>query len=70
MSPETKKIILAALDRYRGDDFERASHAFRGLSPDAMQRQYGQSGRTCQEILDGYRRHVEAIAAARAELDR
>ena len=37
-----------------GDNLERARVAFRGRSPGEMEEQYGESGRTCQQILDGY----------------
>lgn len=68
MTPATKAVILRALSQHRGDDFERASMAFRGLSPAQMQEQHGASGQTRQSILDGYRDHVDAIAAAVAEV--
>jgi len=57
-----KEVALAALQSMRGDDLERAELAFRGLSPEAMQRQYGDSGHTRAEIVQHYR-------AARAEID-
>lgn len=68
MTPETKRVVLSALSQYRGDDYERASHAFRGLTPTQMQEQHGASGQTRQEILDGYREHVKAVEAAVAEV--
>jgi hypothetical protein len=40
---------------YDDDSLERAEAAFRSRSPEDMQKQYGQSGRTCQQILDEYR---------------
>ena len=45
-------IILGSF----GDDLERAKAAFRGYTPEEMQKEYGASGRTCQEILDGYKK--------------
>lgn len=39
----------------QGDDLERAHAAFRGLSSPQMEMLYGQSGKTRQQILDGYR---------------
>lgn len=70
MTAQTKTVILKALDQYRGDNFERASAAFRGKSPDQMKQLYGQSGETCQQILDGYKQHVDAIEAAIIEVNR
>jgi hypothetical protein len=59
-----KQTLLAALSQYRGDDYERAKRAFAGMTPQQMQKQYGQSGRTCQQILDEYREHAENIEKA------
>ena len=53
MSERLKKRIRQAMDRDKDDDFEIA---FKGLSPEEMQGQYGFSGRTRKEILDDYRR--------------
>lgn len=68
MTEETKKLVLEGLQRLRGDDYERASAAFRNCTPTQMAEQYGQSGRTRQEILDGYRNHVKRIEVATAEI--
>jgi hypothetical protein len=48
------KRIRRMIDDDRGDDLERAIAAFRGYSVEDMGKQHGQSGRTRQEILDGY----------------
>ena len=69
MTEKTKETIKRALERYRGDDYERASMAFRGLTPEQMQEHHGWSGQTKQEILDGYRQHVEAVAIALEEVE-
>ncbi len=37
-----------------GDDFGRARRTFAHCSPEEMQEQWGQSGRTRQQVLDGY----------------
>lgn len=47
-------IIEALKSASRSDDIGRAKAAFRGLTPEQMQQQHGQSGRTRQAILDGY----------------
>lgn len=58
--------IFRTLGRTDGDDLERCQAAFRGLSPQQMSSLYGESGRTRQEILDGYQinrdRHTAAVA--------
>ncbi len=59
-----KETIFAALMRYRGDDYERASLAFRQCTPEQMQELYGQSGRTRQAILDDYRNHFLHVERA------
>lgn len=53
--PERITYVRRMLSTDRGDDLERAEHAFRFLGQEEMQKQYGQSGQTCQQILDGYR---------------
>ncbi len=61
------QYIRNALGRARGDDLERAECAFRGMTAEELDEQYGQSGRTRQQILDEYResaaRHTRAVAA-------
>lgn len=47
-----------------GDDLERAKAAFRNHTPDDMRRQYGQSGQTCQQIVDGYQADRDERQAA------
>ncbi len=69
MTAETKRTILRALQNYRGDDYERASHAFRGLTPEQMQQPYGHSGQTKQAILDGYRQHFQRVQDAIREVE-
>ena len=65
MTNEIKQTILDALEQFQGDDYERAKRAFRGFSKADMQKQFGQSGETCQQVLDGYREHAERVAAAK-----
>lgn len=69
MTKQTVEIIRRALQQYRGDDLERASVAFRGLSPKEMQTHYGASRRTRQQILDGYQQHVDAVTTALHEVE-
>lgn len=52
--------IRDAVNGALGDDLERAEWAFKNRTPEQMGQQYGESGRTCQEILDGYRQRRES----------
>lgn len=69
MTKHIKRLILSALQDHRGDNLERATARFSGLSPEAMQQQYGQSGETRQAILDGYREHVATVMTAIQEIE-
>jgi len=61
-----KDYILRMVKMQTGDNLERAKAAFRNLSDDDLDRQYGQSGQTCRQILAEYQTardyHVKAIA--------
>lgn len=59
-----RAIILAALETFRGDNLYRARAAFRGLSDAEMDKQYGQSGETRRQIVDGYAAHDSAVEQA------
>lgn len=59
-----KETILRALESYRGDNLQRARWAFKGLSPDEMAQQYGQSGQTRAELLAGYEAHDQTVSDA------
>ncbi len=66
---DPKNFVKRAMQNARGDDLERAERAFRGLSAKEMAEQHGQSGRTRQEVLDGYTAHRTAWNNAMAWLD-
>jgi hypothetical protein len=68
MTAITKEIVRRALLQFRGDDLERAKRAFSGMNKDQMSKPYGQSGRSCKDILEGYERHNEQIDIALKEL--
>ena len=51
---EIVDYIQRAIDQRTGDNLERAQSAFRGLADDQMDKEYGQSGKTRREILNGY----------------
>ena len=56
-----RSVIIGALNSCKGDDTLRARNAFQHHTPTQMQEQYGQSGRTCAEILKGYEESDRAI---------
>ena len=51
-----KEKLMQIVECAKGDDLERAERAFRGLTGDQLNEEYGQSGRTKGEILEGYRK--------------
>lgn len=61
---EHRELILKALYGLLGDDLQRAKAAFRHLSFEQMQQQYGHSGKTFQQILDEYQQHNDKVMAA------
>ena len=68
MTAETKKLVLQGLGRLRGDDHLRARAAFRGMTPEQMKAQHGQSGRTRQQVLDDYEAWAAAVDRAESEV--
>lgn len=61
---EIRDYIQRAVHQRSGDNLERARAAFRGLSPAEMAKEYGQSGQTRQQILDGYEQERALATAA------
>ena len=59
-----KDLVIRALEAYKGDDFYRARAAFRGCTPEKMQEEYGQSGKTREKILNEYEKHETAVVRA------
>ena len=49
-----RELTIQALENMRGDDLERAKRAFRNCSPEQMNQEYGESGRTRNEIINAY----------------
>lgn len=68
MTDKSKSLVLRAMEGFKSDDLERATAAFRGKTADQMQEQHGLSGRTRQEVLDGYRASREEWKTAMREL--
>jgi len=56
-SQQNNEFIRKALDSARGDDFERANNTFDRMTEEQLNKQYGQSGRTCREVWQGYKDH-------------
>ncbi len=59
-----KEFCIKALENCRGDDLYRAQAAWGKLSPEDMELEYGESGRTRRQILDGYERLDQEVNKA------
>ena len=62
MTPKEKAIQI--IQNAIGDDLERATRAFAYHTPSMLQAEYGQSGRTCIEVLEGYQKDRAEVVAA------
>ena len=60
----SRQLAIRALQQMRGDNLERATAAFRGMTPAQMSEEYGQSGQTRRAILDEYQKERADIDAA------
>ncbi|MBC8462415.1 MAG: hypothetical protein H8D67_30965 [Deltaproteobacteria bacterium] len=68
MNPKTK--LMTIVNNAKGNNLERVQWSFAGFSSEEMQQQYGASGQTCQEILEGYHQErVEWEAAKKLLID-
>lgn len=56
-----KEVIITALNSYKGDDLEHAEMAFKNYTRDQLNKEYGQSGKTCRQVIDGLRKHREEV---------
>jgi hypothetical protein len=61
---EHQLLAIAALERYKGDDTQRARAAFRGMSTAEMHEQHGRSGKSRARILADYVEYDERVDAA------
>ena len=59
-----KEVILDALQQYKGHNLEKAEKAFRNLSSDELDKEYGQTGKTCRQILDSYKHRRDEVENA------
>lgn len=62
---EVKEYINRALSIATGDELERAKRAYSNKTPQQMQKEHGQSGKTCQEILNSYQKERDLNTAAK-----
>lgn len=69
MTQDQATYLRKCVGSAAGDDLERAVTAFRHLSQEQLDGPYGQSGVSCREILDGYRKSRVTHQAAYAALD-
>lgn len=65
-----RELIRERLRSTLGDDLARARAAFRGMTPEEMQRQHGESGLTRAQVLAGYEDEDRAVREALAWLER
>jgi len=54
---ELQQIVRGAMSQAHGDDLERANYAFRGLTAEQLKLPHGQSGKSREEIWNGYKEH-------------
>jgi len=59
-----QELAIRALENMMGDNTIRARMAFRHLTPEEMNSEYGMSGKTCAQILAEYEAHDAKVQAA------
>lgn len=59
-----RALAIQALNNIRSDDYGRARRAFAGFTTEQMNARYGESDKTCAEILAGYAERDAQIDAA------
>lgn len=72
LSEGTKTVIrhaLAGASASAADDLYRAKRQFGRLSHADMDKEYGQSGMTCRQLLAEAERQVQAVETARREVE-
>ena len=60
---EHQKYVIQVLETVKGDDLYRARMAFKNLTMDQMNQEYGQSGKTCAQIIAEYEEHDARVNA-------
>lgn len=61
MTANQKAEIMRLIAMARGDDLARAERAFKHCTPEQMQEQYSEGGRTRAQVLAIYQRHEAQI---------
>ena len=61
---EHQELAIRALVALMGDDTARARADFSSRTSEQMQERYGQSGKTCAQILAEYEAHDAKVKAA------
>lgn len=59
-----QELAVRALENMKGDNTARVKLAFRNYSPEQMNNEYRQSGKTCAEILAECEAHDAKFDAA------
>ena len=60
-----KNFILQVLEGARGDDLYRSKAAFKNLTLKEMNEKYGKSGKTRNQIIQGYQEWEDKIDQAK-----
>lgn len=68
LSPESRALILRALENNRGDDHHRAERQFAAYLPFEMHEEHGDSGKTRQQVLAEAWAHSNATDKAIREV--
>lgn len=66
---EIKQYIISIVKNATSDNLERANMQFGRMSDDQLDKEYGQSGRTCREIWNEYKDERELNQSALHLLD-
>ena len=69
MTGVTKKLVMRGLHNLLGDDLERATMAFQGMTPEQMREQHGASGMTRADVLLGYQKNADRVNDAIREVN-
>lgn len=70
VSPKSKDIILKALSQVIGDDFYRARQSFSRYTESQLDSKFGDSGKTCREILAEAQEHYDSVAQAIRDVEK
>ena len=60
---EHQECVIQVLETVKGDDLYRARMAFKNLTLEQMNQEYGQGGKTCAQIIAEYEEHDARVNA-------